>query len=168
MRQESTEEVMSEWGFEGWIRVCQSCPFSPEPSIGRVACGNTQHSIISWSTPILYYILRHYVFIKYSWASISYMTTLPLVSFFTSVPTTLKQIHVHIWNSIYFLLLVACVSLFYTHPPSLLVQGVEISSSGYLKQKIHGPLTDIIYSPIAFILLENVFCSTDFEGRAER
>ena len=62
----------------------------------------------------------------------------------------------------------ACVSLFYTHPPSLLVQGVEISSLGYLKQKIHGPLTDIIYSPIAFILLENVFCSTDFEGRAER
>ena len=47
------------------------------------------------------------------------------------------------------------------HLPSLLVQGVEISL-GYLKQEILGPLTDIIYSPIAF-LLENVFCSTDFK-----
>ena len=110
MRQESIAEVMSEWGFEGWIRVCQSCPFSTEPSIGRIAYGNTQHNIISWSTPILYYILRHYVFIKYSWASISYMTTLFLVSFFTSIATIFnKQIRVHLWNSIYFLLLVACV-----------------------------------------------------------
>ena len=41
------------------------------------------------------------------------------------------------------------------HLPSLLVQGVEISL-GYLKQEILGPLTDIIYSPIFFLIGKRV------------